>query len=410
MNSLKQIKLKYVFNDIFKGRTPLYENEPNEYIIFGQRNNTKKGFSFEYSKYANETFYKMSTDREFLKYGDIVINSLGGGTCGRVGYYDLDTENILTDGIPYILRKQGNSKYLYYILFTKQTDLEHLALGATNQLSLKDLDLLNYKIEIIDNIDTQNKIVDFLDFKCELIDNLGQLLEKEIETLELYKRSLIIETVINGLDKNVSKKDSGIDFIGSVPEKWEVHPVYYYFTEGKNKNSLSKEQNLLSLSYGKIIRRDINTSDGLLPASFSTYNIVNKGDIIIRPTDLQNDKRSLRTGLVTERGIITSAYLDLVPREGVCSEYFHYLMHAYDIMKVFYNMGNGVRQGLTYSEFSKLPLLEPSFSEQKEIVSFLDKKCSEIDYLIKEKTKQIEVLVEFKKSLIHECVTGKIEV
>lgn len=97
----------------------------------------------------------------------------------------------------------------------------------------------------------------------------------------------------------------------------------------KAKNYALKEQNLLSLSYGKIIRKDINTNGGLLPASFNTYNIVEAGDIIIRPTDLQNDKRSLRTGLVTEHGIITSAYIDLTPKEGINSEFFHYLLRKY---------------------------------------------------------------------------------
>lgn len=167
---------------------------------------------------------------------------------------------------------------------------------------------------------------------------------------------------------------------------------------------------MLSLSYGRIIRKDINTNGGLLPASFNTYNIVEKGDIIIRPTDLQNDKRSLRTGLVMEKGIITSAYIDLAPKNNVNSEYFHYLLHSFDIQKVFYNMGNGVRQGLNYSEFAKLMIFSPSRSEQDEIVNYLNKRCSEIDTLIVKKQEQLEVLSEYKKSLIYEYVTGKREV
>ncbi|MFH5881789.1 hypothetical protein [Liberiplasma polymorphum] len=343
MNNLKSIKLKYVFEDIFKGRTPLYDDEPNDYIIFGQRNNTKKGFSFDNCKYANEKFYNMSGKKEFLRYGDIVINSLGGGTCGRVGFFDLNDTSILTDGIPYILRKKINSKYIYYILYTMQSDLEQLALGATNQLSLKDLDILNYSIDINEDIDKQREIVDYLDIKTKIIENIDYQVSKQIEVLELYKRSMIIETVTKGNKKGVEMKNSGIEYVGNIPNYWNVHPVYYYFTEGKSKNRALLEDNLLSLSYGKIVRRDINTNDGLLPSNFSTYNVVNKNDIIIRPTDLQNDKKSLRTGLVKEKGIITSAYIDLVPKKDTYSKYFHYLLHAYDLMKVFYNMGNGVR-------------------------------------------------------------------
>lgn len=211
-------------------------------------------------------------------------------------------------------------------------------------------------------------------------------------------------------EKNSEKKerkmrDSGIPWIGEMPEGWGIHPLYSYFAERKNKNSMLQEQNLLSLSYGKIIRKDINTNGGLLPANFTTYNIVQPNDIVIRPTDLQNDKKSLRTGLVTEKGIITSAYISLQPIANIYIKYFHYLLHSYDINKVFYNMGNGVRQGLNYSEFSKLMLLCPGKEEQHRIADFLDSKCSEIDTLIENLRARMESAKEYKKSVITEAVT-----
>ena len=200
-------------------------------------------------------------------------------------------------------------------------------------------------------------------------------------------------------------KDSGIEWIGEIPATWDIHPVYSYFGERKNKNSLGNENNLLSLSYGRVIRKDINANGGLLPESFNTYNIVEADDIIIRPTDLQNDKRSLRTGLVKEHGIITSAYIDLCPIKHVDSRYFHYLLYAYDVMKVFYNMGNGVRQGLNYSEFSKLIVIEPSYAEQVSIADFLDAKFAEIDALTADIQTQIDILEQYKRSVITEAVT-----
>lgn len=200
-------------------------------------------------------------------------------------------------------------------------------------------------------------------------------------------------------------KDSGIEWIGQIPKHWEVHPVYAYFEEAKTKNYRMQEQNLLSLSYGRIIRKDINTNGGLLPASFNTYNVVEAGDIIIRPTDLQNDKRSLRTGLVKEQGIITSAYIDLRPKDNVNSKYYHYLLHSYDVIKVFYNMGDGVRQGLNFSEFAKLLLLEPTTVEQQQIADYLDTQCSEIDATAEDIQKEISLLEDYKKSVITEAVT-----
>ena len=200
-------------------------------------------------------------------------------------------------------------------------------------------------------------------------------------------------------------KDSGIEWIGNIPKHWNVHPLYYYLGERKNKNIFGNERNLLSLSYGNVIRTDIDSNGSLLPESFNTYNIVEKGDIIIRPTDLQNDKKSLRTGLVKEHGIITSAYIALKALKNINVEYMHYLLHAFDIMKVFYNMGNGVRQGLSYSEFSQLQIFEPPIYEQKRIADYLDIKCAEFDSVISDILSQIEILEEYKRSVITEAVT-----
>ena len=256
----------------------------------------------------------------------------------------------------------------------------------------------------------QQKILICIDKECDELDSLIFDIQSQIETLEEYKRSVITEAVTKGLDADVEMKDSGIAWVGDVPKHWILHPLYCYFGERKNKNALGLETNLLSLSYGKIIRKDINSNGGLLPESFNTYNIVEKDDIIIRPTDLQNDKRSLRTGICREHGIITSAYIAMKAIKPVSPEYFHYLLHAYDVMKVFYNMGNGVRQGLNFSEFSRLMVLEPPIEEQNAIVSYLKEKCDEIDLAISEKKQQIETIEEYKKSLIFEYVTGKKEV
>lgn len=200
-------------------------------------------------------------------------------------------------------------------------------------------------------------------------------------------------------------KDSGVVYLSGIPVHWQAHPVYYYFGERKNKNVLLQEQNLLSLSYGRIVRKDINTAEGLLPASYNTYNIVEKDDIVIRPTDLQNDKRSLRIGLVKERRIITSAYIALMPIRPLSSSFFAYQLHALDVEKVFYNMGNGVRQGLNFSEFSRLMVYEPPMPEQQRIAAYLDTKCSEIERISSDIQSELETLEEYRNSIISEAVT-----
>ena len=302
-----------------------------------------------------------------------------------------------------------NTKFFHYLLHAYDVNkvFYNMGNGVRQGLNFNEFSKL---MIFAPEIDEQTTIATFLDCICSEIEELVADIQSEIETLEEYKKSVITEAVTKGLNPDVEMKDSGIEYVGDIPSSWEIHPVYYYFGERKAKNYALKEQNLLSLSYGKIIRKDINTNGGLLPASFNTYNIVEAGDIIIRPTDLQNDKRSLRTGLVTEHGIITSAYIDLMPIGDINSEYFHYLLHAFDVMKVFYNMGNGVRQGLNYSEFSKLMIFAPPRKEQDDIVAYLKDKCSAIEESIALKKEQLETLEEYKKSVIYEYVTGKKEV
>lgn len=201
-------------------------------------------------------------------------------------------------------------------------------------------------------------------------------------------------------------KDSGIEWIGEVPEEWGIMKLSQSFSEHKLKNLGNIEQNLLSLSYGKIVRKSIKSSVGLLPESFETYNIIDSNDIVLRLTDLQNDKRSLRTGLANERGIITSAYLTIRLIDGNDSaKYYHYLLHSYDKCKVFYNFGGGVRQGGTWDDLSVLKMIVPPKDEQTKIADYLDKKVAQLDKVKSLLEEQIKTLEDYRQSLIYETVT-----
>lgn len=172
----------------------------------------------------------------------------------------------------------------------------------------------------------------------------------------------------------------------------------------KNKNKDLSEKSLLSLSYGKIKRKSIETTEGLLPESFDGYNIIEDGDVVLRLTDLQNDHTSLRVGLVTERGIITSAYTTLRPSEECISKYMYYLLHTFDIRKGFYGMGSGVRQGLNYDEVKELRVILPTVDEQKAIAAYLDEQCALIDEAIAEAKASIEEYKAWKVSSIYKAV------
>lgn len=201
-------------------------------------------------------------------------------------------------------------------------------------------------------------------------------------------------------------KDSGIKWLGMIPKHWVKGILSSYFYQQKELNLDLREQNLLSLSYGKIIDKDITTKEGLLPKSFDNYNVIQKGDIVFRLTDLQNDKKSLRTGLCKRNGIITSAYVTIRKKIELCPDFFAYLFHVYDICKVYYGLGSGVRQGLNFNELKKLPLVSPpTLSEQRAIADWIDAKCADIDDAIELQQRMIDKLKAYKTAVIHQAVT-----
>lgn len=238
------------------------------------------------------------------------------------------------------------------------------------------------------------------------------LRERELQTLHELKQSQIAEVVTRGLNPNAPLKDSGIPWIGMIPEHWDVKRLSQVAYEHYISNKSIHHQNLLSLSYGNIVRKDINTTEGLLPASFDSYQIVESGNIILRLTDLQNDHKSLRVGLVKEEGIITSAYvcLAVVNEEITSPAYLYNLLHTYDIMKLFYSMGGGIRQGLNWQGLKKIDIVLPPIDEQRAIVEYINNKCDQISKMISELESEISYLKEYKLSMIADAVTGAINV
>jgi type I restriction enzyme S subunit len=202
-----------------------------------------------------------------------------------------------------------------------------------------------------------------------------------------------------------SYKDSGVSWLGEVPEYWIILPGKACFIEKQVHNTGLKEKTVLSLSYGKIVVKNEEKLHGLVPASFETYQIIEPRDIIVRPTDLQNDWVSLRFGLSHHHGIITSAYLCFNTHKLLNNEYGHLLLHTYDLKKVFYGLGSGLRQNLDWSDFKYLPCVVPTLPEQTAIVRYLNYKDSQINRYIKAKKKLIELLNEQKQAIIHQTVT-----
>ena len=203
-----------------------------------------------------------------------------------------------------------------------------------------------------------------------------------------------------------SYKDSGVKWLGEIPGHWEVYKLKYLFRLNKIKNVGNKCNTILSLSYGKIIiKKDLN--EGLTPESYESYQLLNKGDIVIRSTDLQNDHTSLRTGLVKSDGAITSAYIGLknLNVNLYDSRYYHYFLHDWDITKAIYNEGKGLRQSLNWDDIKNMLLPVLDINEQTAIANYLDSVTSKIDEAISQQQKMIDLLNERKQIIIQNAVT-----
>ena len=349
-------------------------------------------------------------DRKLVKKGDFAINSRSDrrGSCG-VSPIDGSVSLINTILCPH---DDMNAGYYNWLFHTSMFADEYYKWGhgIVNDLWTTGWQEMKRISIPVPAIDEQAAISNYLDQQCAHIDAVIEKTKASIEEYKKLKQAVITQAVTKGIRGDRPMKDSGIEWIGEIPADWDDAFAFQVFAPVKHKNTGLVETNLLSLSYGKLKRKSIDTVGGLLPESFDGYNIIEKGDIVLRLTDLQNDHKSLRVGLATERGIITSAYLTLRNKLDIDTAYLYYYLHSFDMSKGFYGMGAGVRQGLNWEELKHLQITVPSRKEQDEIVEYLNVKSDKLDILVEKKEAFLNEIESYKKSLIYKYVTGKKEV
>lgn len=196
-------------------------------------------------------------------------------------------------------------------------------------------------------------------------------------------------------------KPTSVEWYLAIPQGWEWRYLFQIAHEQTIKKPVDEMYPVMTLSYGEIKRKK-NTEAGLVPSNYDSYQMLYKGNIVLRLIDLQNDHTSLRTGLVKETGIITSAYTCIMPTENPA--YIQYLLHSYDTKKVFYGYGGGVRQSIGFKDIRHLRVPVPPREEQDQIVRYLDWQVSKINRLIAAKRKEIALLHEQHKRRISEAV------
>lgn len=204
-------------------------------------------------------------------------------------------------------------------------------------------------------------------------------------------------------------KQSGVEWIGKIPEDWKVYRNKNAFIcnkeiVGKNSNSTQ----LLSLTTGGIKCKDINNAEGKLPESFDTYQYVKKNDVVMCLFDL--DMSAVFSGISQYDGMISPAYKVLSCQDRANPLFVHYwFSYIFDGRK-FNHYAKNIRYTLNYDEFATLPILLPPKETQQRIATYLDKKCSKIEETIQKQQQVIEKLKAYKQSLITEAVTGKVKI
>lgn len=357
--------------------------------------------------------YLQTNSNALVNFGDILIADTSEDLEGCRNAVQIDRDTTIFAGYHTIIlqsKRKRDNKYLAYEMLTDmwRSQLRSRATGV--KLFSISRKMLGECIYIYPPIEDQQKIAAHLDRKSTQIDALISNAQQQIEKLKAYKQSVITETVTKGLDPDVKMKDSGVEWIGEIPEHWTVAPIRSFFKI--KKDIIGHEPDtVLSITQGGIKVKDINENSGQMANSYAHYQIVNIGDFAMNHMDLLTGG----VGISEFEGVTSPDYRVFVMRNADMNpRYFLYVFQMYYRNKIFYAFGQGAanlgRWRLPAQNFNTVAVPLSPVEEQNNIVTFLEEKCSQIDKLIDLKQQKIEKLQKYKKSLIYEYVTGKKEV
>lgn len=298
-----------------------------------------------------------------------------------------------------------NAYYDYLLRFIDDKKIfVHLAKNLRSSLTETDFGAIK---TLAPTYEEQLEIAAFLDRKCAEIDFIIADTQKTIDEYKALKQSIITEAVTKGVRGERKMKDSGVEWIGEVPEEWEVLPHKYVMHKEKNICEHYTGESILSLTMNGVIVRDLNAG-GKMPTTFDGYQYVEPDDMLLCLFDIDVTPRCV--GVVHNCGITSPAYSCFKVHKGFYNAYYDYLLRFIDDEKIFVHLAKNLRSSLTESDFGAIKTLAPTYEEQLEIATYLDAKCAEIDRLITARQQLLTELESYKKSVIYEYVTGKKEV
>lgn len=381
--------------------TPADFKTDKMYISKGARSLSKKGYQ--------------SCNAKMLPPGSIIFSKRA-----PIGSVAINTVELCTNqGCIGLLNKtkNANNKYFYYILSIATQTFEALGAGVTfKEISIKNFGNVSLPLPPIHE---QQRIADFLDTKCGILDRTIDAVSRQIEDLEKYKKALITKTVTKGICKKGeperAMKDSGVEWIGEVPEEWSVKRLKYVLDSIRNgASAASYEYEPGSFRYVRITDIDDNgnlkqTGKQYLPKEMAKNFILNKKAVLIANTGSLGKAMLFDPDKEDEVCALNGHLIEAIANPNIISnEYLYFFIKSYNYINwVNRSYVQTTMQMLSAGRHKNLPVTVPSLAEQQQIADYLDEKCKNIDNRVQKRRQQLEWLKEYKKSLIFDYVTGK---
>ncbi len=342
-------------------------------------------------------------NRKLVKKDDFVINSRSdrkgsSGIAPRDGSVSLiniviSPKNINPNFVEYLFKS-----YYFKEEFFRNGKGIHWDLWTTRWDNFKNINIP------IPPIEEQKLISQYLKKKTIQIDLLVSKIQRKIELLKEQRTSFINQYVTRGLNSNVNMKESGVNWIGNIPDHYKLQKIKFLFIEKKSRPN--SELSSGSISFGKVVYKN---DESILESTKETYQEVLEGEFLINPLNLNYDLKSLRIAKSKINVVVSQGYIVLQILEGQNPEYFEYLLRKFDIVHMK-SLGQGVRQTISFNNLKNELLVIPTLEEQKNIVTELHKRTEQIDHMCKVEEERISLFKEYRQSLISSVVTGKVRI
>lgn len=353
-----------------------------------------------------------------LKKGDIVVSE--GGEIGKSSIWNSDIQDCyIQNSVHRLTDFQCSSIYLLYWLFTLGKNSYFKSIVNTISISHLTKEKLENIPLLFPPLSEQETIAWHLDRKCGEIDELIEVEQQMISDLESYRQSVITEAVTHGLNPDTRMVESDCDWFASHPLHWRTEKIRNLFLKRTEKNNPIKTKERLSLSIDKGITlyADKTTNLDRFKDDFTQYQLAHPNDIVLNSMNMIVGA----VGKSAYYGCVSPVYYVIYSKDAkVNMDFYAYLLNTSIIRDVYHKLGQGIyaiergdgrvntcRLKVDYYEFSQIRVPVPPIEEQNAIVSFLKEKEYEIDELIKVKQEKIEILKQYRQSLIFEAVTGK---